>query len=816
MTAVWARGRAELRSRWRSWLALAILLGLAGGVVLALVAGARRTDTAYDRLLAAERPADLEVQVGDLADAGVPEPLAALDRLGRLPGVTEHGLFAQFTADPGDNSSFTTDRYFDTLAPVDQGAERFAARWKLLAGRRADPARADEAVVAFTVAEQYGLSAGSRLRLRLFSRQETDALYRDGTLARLPGKSEGRPVDLRVVGVVAPAGDFPPRVGVGVGTVLSTPAFARAFTDRYASEGSFGVRLAGGDAWRRFATEVERLTGTSADDLAQPDQDQRALTREALRLPAMALDVLAVLAAAAALVVAGQALARQAFMEAVDNPSLCALGMTGGQLWVVAMARAALIGMAGAGVAVAVAVALSGIFPIGLAATAEPRPGPVADAGQLAVGAAAFLAATLALAAGPAWRARRLGDGGDPLVRPSAVAGVLAGAGVPAPGVVGVRLALEPGRGRSALPVRTTALGAAVAVATLAAALTLGASADHFLRSPRLYGWNWDLTVGDGAGPDLGPKLDRLLAAAPAAEQVAVGTLAVLQVGAGGPPAVAWATEPLRGSVAPTVIEGRPPAGPDEILLGTRTLRAAGARVGDQVEVRVQAVGWQPLEGPVPARRLRVVGRGVLPLEGGAVGDGAAMTYDGLARLAPGPASPPRNLLLLRWAPGTDPARAAAGLAGRAPRLIHPAQPADVANFGRIRNLPVMLAALVAAMATAMLAHVLVTSVRRRRRDLAILKTLGFVRGQVSLTVAWQATVLLALALLAGLPVGVAAGRWLWTLFATRIYVLPEPVVPVASILLLVPAAVLVANLVAAVPAWMAARTHPAGVLRAE
>ena len=809
MAAVLARARAELRARWRAWLGLSLLLGLAGGVVLVLVAGARRTDTAYDRLVTAERPADLEVQVGDLVDAGVPEPLAALERLGRLPGVTEHGLFAQFTADPGDNSSFTTDRYFDTLAPVDQGAERFAARSKLLAGRRADPARADEAVVGFTVAEQYGLSAGSRLRLRLFSGQETDALYQDGTLARLPRPSEGRRVDLRVVGIVAPVGDFPPRVGVEVGTVLCTPAFARAFTDRYASDGRLWVRLAGGGASRRSATEVERLTGTSIDDLAQPDQDQRALTRRALHLPALALEVLALLAAAAALVVAGQALARQAFLEATDNPSLRALGMTGGQLWAVAMARAALIGVAGAGVAVAVAVALSGIFPIGLAATAEPRPGPAADAGQLAAGAAAFLAATLALAAGPAWRARRLGDGAEPLARPSAVAGFLAGAGVPAPGVVGVRLALEPGRGPSALPVRTAALGATVAVATLAAALTLGASAGHFLRSPRLYGWNWDLTVGDGAGPDLGPKLDRLLAAAPAVEHASVGTLAVLQVGADGPSAIAWATEPLRGSVAPTVIEGRPPAGPDEILLGARTLRVAGARVGDQVEVRLQAVGWQPLEGAVPVHRLRVVGRGVFPLEEGAVGDGAAITYDGLARLTPGPAHPPRNLLLLRWAPGTDPAQAAAGLAGKTPRLIYPAQPADVVNFGRIQNLPVLLAALVAAVAMAMLGHVLVTSVRRRRRDLAVLKTLGFVRGQVSLTVAWQATTLLALALLVGLPVGVAAGRWLWTLFAARIYVLPEPVVPVAGIFLLVPAAVLAANLVAAVPAWSAARTPP-------
>ena len=86
-------------------------------------------------------------------------------------------------------------------------------RWKLLAGRHADPGRVDEAVVGFTVAEQYGLRVGSPLRLRLLTSEEARALFQDGTLVRLPPASAGRRVDLRIVGVVAPAGQFPPRSG---------------------------------------------------------------------------------------------------------------------------------------------------------------------------------------------------------------------------------------------------------------------------------------------------------------------------------------------------------------------------------------------------------------------------------------------------------------------------------------------------------------------------------------------------------------------------------------------------------------------------
>jgi predicted lysophospholipase L1 biosynthesis ABC-type transport system permease subunit len=59
--------------------------------------------------------------------------------------------------------------------------------------------------------------------------------------------------------------------------------------------------------------------------------------------------------------------------------------------------------------------------------------------------------------------------------------------------------------------------------------------------------------------------------------------------------------------------------------------------------------------------------------------------------------------------------------------------------------------------------------VRRRRRDLAILKILGFRRRQVAGAVAWQATSCTMAALALGLPLGVAAGRWARDLAATQL-----------------------------------------------
>jgi putative ABC transport system permease protein len=111
---------------------------------------------------------------------------------------------------------------------------------------------------------------------------------------------------------------------------------------------------------------------------------------------------------------------------------------------------------------------------------------------------------------------------------------------------------------------------------------------------------------------------------------------------------------------------------------------------------------------------------------------------------------------------------------------------------------------------------VLVTSVRRRHRDLAILKTLGLFRGQLQLVIAWQATALAAVALLIGLPAGLLAGRWAWALFAASLGVGNAAVIPVLLILLAIPVTWLLALLTAVLPAREAAHVSPATQLRAE
>jgi ABC-type lipoprotein release transport system permease subunit len=128
----------------------------------------------------------------------------------------------------------------------------------------------------------------------------------------------------------------------------------------------------------------------------------------------------------------------------------------------------------------------------------------------------------------------------------------------------------------------------------------------------------------------------------------------------------------------------------------------------------------------------------------------------------------------------------------------------------------VSLAVLLGSLALVAVAHVLVTSVRRRRRELAVLKTLGFTRPQVRATVAWQATTLAAVGLLVGIPAGLIVGSLVWRAVAEGLGVAGGASIQPLTVLLAVPVVIVLANLAAYLPARSAAQTRPAIALRAE
>lgn len=190
-----------------------------------------------------------------------------------------------------------------------------------------------------------------------------------------------------------------------------------------------------------------------------------------------------------------------------------------------------------------------------------------------------------------------------------------------------------------------------------------------------------------------------------------------------------------------------------------------------------------------------------------------------MQQLEPDPESGYRTFYI-RNRPGADAAAALSALqqphSGVEQDVQRPTPPLDVASLGQIGALPRVLAGLLAFLAASTLAHLLVTSIRRRRRDIAVLKALGFVRRQVSAVVAWQATTVAVVALSAGMPLGIAVGRFAWVLLVNSIGLGPEPVTPRLTLMIVALATLLVANVVAAGPGWAAARTRPALALQTE
>jgi ABC-type lipoprotein release transport system permease subunit len=790
------RVRSELRSRWRAWLTLAVLAGLGAGAVSATVAGAKRTDTAASRYQAAGHAFDVYVVRSEPSELD-------FSRIERLPQVARSARSADllFWGRTESGRPVTVNEAV-LNAPIN-ALDGGHPRHKFVAGRAPDPASPHEIYVGSRAADKYDLRVGSTLRLRVATPREMARIVETGEhdpVANPETAGSGPLLSLRVVGV---------RVEIQSEDEPAFMSTSRAFLETYGPRSArlremTGVRLKRGNAdLDAFRAGVERIAGEQPFEF-WAYKDVNSKLRSSVHLQAQGLRVLALLGGIAVLLLAGQALARQATLESSEHPLLRSLGMTRRQLFALGLLRVAAVAAVAGAVAFGVAVALSPLAPIGAARMADPDPGLTVDIAIVGGGAMATAALLLLAALVPAWRASRpRPQHGRP--RSSTAVDLLARAGFRPSRVTGVRMALEPGRGRTSVPVRATLLAAIVGVAAVAGTLTITASADHLLGTPRLYGQNWDAVIAEGIQPRYPERLVSRLRTERSVGQLAAGTLAEARVG--GKPTGVLAMDSIRGSLSPTVLEGRPPDASNEILLGTKTARFLEVDIGDTVEASI-------------ARRasvFRVVGRGVLPDFGSAVrtlglGNGVATTFQGVRRIDP---RAQQNVFLVGLRPGADRTATLARL-DRATSARPPRRPADVGNWGRVSGFPYLFAGLIAAAAAALLAHALVTSIRRRRRDLAILKTLGFERRDLRATVAWQATTVAAMGLLVGLPLGVLLGRFAWNLFATELGVVSEPVAPAVSAFLVIPATLLLANLVAVLPGRIAAGTRPALVLRAE
>lgn len=817
---VWYRFRTEVRARSAAWLSLGVLIGLLASVVLATAAGARRTERAYPALMAATRQAD--VLVWDTTPN--PQiPVVDAAAVAALPQVAEAGHLRVFdtlgSAGLGNGFNALGSPSADAYMP---GAGINQAH--VLAGRAFRPDQPAEAMVDFGLADSHHLRVGSTLTAH-FPPPTAGAQLWIPDLA-----APTIPYTFTVVGIVATAGQFPPESGFYFSgpALYVTPAFLAAHTTDLSSYDANVVRLRHGQSdLTPFLAALGQLGGGQLGDgqeqqpVTEPLPQQQVQVQKDIHLQVVALWLLSALLGLAVLLIVFEVLSRQGALESRDWATLWAMGMSRGQLLALGALRTAFVGMVAAAVAAVTAVGLSAFTPIGLAGRAEIHPGFALDPLVVPLGAVGLLVVCLVIALVPNARAAShaalvgqrsagaRGGGGR-------VGSWVGRASLPVSAGAGVRLALDPGRGTTAVPVRTTIAGGLVGIAALVAALTFGASLSFLIHTPRLYGVSWDAEVTNNNGPDAVAKGIDAIKADPDVVAAAwingvngqVGALENINV---------QVIQPIAGTIHSVIVAGRAPVGDAEIALGATTMRQLHTHIGATLPAGVIGSG-----GPVFP--VRVVGQAVLqPADvTGELGTGAVVSAEGLTRLAAGAQSFPPFIIGVVFRPGVNVAAASDALNGRLQALDDnfgvgaPAEPGDLIDFGHVHNLPFALGGLLGLLALLVLLHLLVTSVRRRRRDLAILKTLGFTRGQVRSTVVWQAATLSLIVLALGVPLGIVAGRWAWNGLAFGYGIRPEPATPFVVILAAVAAVVGLAILAALVPSVLAGRTRPAVALRAE
>lgn len=157
-----------------------------------------------------------------------------------------------------------------------------------------------------------------------------------------------------------------------------------------------------------------------------------------------------------------------------------------------------------------------------------------------------------------------------------------------------------------------------------------------------------------------------------------------------------------------------------------------------------------------------------------------------------------------------------ADVSGNGNTVTPPETPPELLNLSNITTLPALLGAFLALLGIAAVGHVLHASVRRRSRDFAVYRTLGVTRrGSRAILNAHGSTVAL-FGLVIGVPAGLIAGRYAWKSIAATVPLRFVTPVTLTSAIVLVPAAIVVANILAVFPGRRAARLKPAEVLRSE
>ena len=832
----WFWFRANFGRRWPNYLMIVLLVGAIGGLSLGSVAAARRTQSSYNTFLASTNPSDLAMTV---YAPNLSTKLAHLP-LVRDVGESSYGING-FPPGKDGLPAFPKPLLDGTVAlDGSVNAQYFSEdRVAVIQGRMPNPNKQDEFMADTFAAKAMGWHVGEFVRMDFYTNAQADA----------PGFGS-KPIapalrlTMHLVGTIVPNDDvLLDKVDQTPSLIIFTPALTKRFVTDAPNYNDYALQL---DHGVRDLSKVEReIVAALPPGTTYSFHINSAVAAEvnrSLEPESISLGVFGVIAGLAALIIVGGVLARGLQRESRDIDVLRALGASPSTSGFASALGPFASVVAGALLAVVVAVVISPFSPIGPVREVYPDGGFAVDTPVLGFGFLFLLlvlgAITLAIIV---LRSRRSNVHSRLASAPlgSRAGRVATDVGLPVTAVVGIRFALESPGDRDSAPVRSALAGAMLAVMIVTATLTFGNSLGTLVSHPSLYGWNWNYALTSN-GNGIPPQAARLLNADPYVQAYSGFNFANAQIDGVTVPIILTTA---KATVTAPILSGHEVTGPNQVVLGAETMRQLHKHLGQTVIAQYGTKKDYPVF--VPPTKMTIVGTATLPAIGGtltlhtSMGVGAILpisiepaafqkflhnknpTLDGytdlFVRLRSGAPQAPALASLKRIAAiGQKEIEATPNGGGSDVAVQSVDFPAEIENYRTIGIVPDLLALALALGAVVALGLTLVASVHRRRRDLALLRTLGFTGRQLLSTVAWQASVAGAIGAIFGVPLGIVLGRWLWTLFANSIYAVPSPTVPVLAMLIVAASALVLSNVVAALPGRSAARTSAAQVLRGE
>ena len=790
------RIRAAWRQRTGTLVAFTLLVAFSGTVVLTAFAGSRRTHSVPARFLRNDGTPDVIIGLQALGS------MRGVQQIRSQPEVARAGVAAQMSALPYTKGASS---YMPLLVPTDDVFATSVWRGILVSGRRPNPSAPDEILLSEGHARMLKAHVGDLVPLIAFNQREAQVCLRREEPAPECGKISRTPkLSVRVVGIA--------RTGVDVNgraQDISFSTLSRAFFQRHRADIGWNpvvmVKLDSATAAPAF---TEHLAAALGDLHAEVTPINASAVSDAVNVLSTALLLFALIAAVAAAFAVGQSVARQVAADDSDRVILSGLGLTRRGRALDAVGALGLAAVVGALLAVIGAYLASTFMPIGIARRAEAARGLDFDAFVLGIGGLAIVAFVIVTAAVSAIAfARR--RGAIRSQRPT-LATRLARAPVSPSAAIGLRNAF--GGAHDAVPVRSAFGGITTATAGVVAVLVFGAGLHHLVRTPALYGWGWDAMDIQYSGKNLArlvadPDVDAIALIERRAQAIVAGRTTLL-----------FAITPVRGSMRPTLVDGRLPEKADEVAFGRDTLTVAHAGIGDRVVVR----------GQKTARELRVVGVAAFATsgDGDPLAQGAVVTPDAKHALtgpATGDAESGQRNYAVRFRSGVDRASALARLErvvpttdDGQPAFSAPSPPAEVQKLRQVESLPRLLAVFLAVLGLLAMAHAAFVGVRRRAHDFSILRALGFRPREVGTSIATEGLALAVGGAVIGIPLGVVCGRFAWQNVASGLGVHVSQRVPAVALAVAIPVAAVVALVASLIPARRATRLRPGEMLRTE